>query len=209
MDVPAPGSRREQILLAAAALFAERGFHAVGVDDVGLAAGISGPGVYRHFAGKQALLEALCERAMTRMVDGARGIEARSGTADVQLERLLALHVRFVLQERPLIGVWVREARALSDEARRTVRAGVRAYERPWRTVLAELREDLRPSEVAFLTTSTLAMLNATALQTPDLRADELERLLEQLAVGALLSRHASVAAALRSSRGERLVARR
>src|SRR3712207_7203981 len=49
-------SRREQILQAAAQLFAERGSRAVGVDDVGAAVGVTGPAIYRHFAGKDAML---------------------------------------------------------------------------------------------------------------------------------------------------------
>ena len=60
--------RRELLLQSAADLFATKGYHAVGIDDIGAAAGISGPGVYRHFASKQALLEALCDRALSSML---------------------------------------------------------------------------------------------------------------------------------------------
>lgn len=56
--VAAP-TRREQILKEAARLFAERGFHGVGVDEIGAAVGISGPGLYRHFPGKDAMLAEL------------------------------------------------------------------------------------------------------------------------------------------------------
>ena len=66
MTTAAP--RRELLLQAAADLFAARGFHDVGIDDIGTAAGITGPGVYRHFASKQALLESLCDRTMDRML---------------------------------------------------------------------------------------------------------------------------------------------
>lgn len=52
-------TRREQILKEAARLFAERGFHGVGVDEIGAAVGISGPGLYRHFPGKDAMLAEL------------------------------------------------------------------------------------------------------------------------------------------------------
>ena len=48
--------RRTQILSEAAILFAERGFHGVSVHDIGAACGISGPAIYRHFAGKDDLL---------------------------------------------------------------------------------------------------------------------------------------------------------
>src|SRR5882757_5639613 len=49
-------SRREQILAAAAELFAHSGFHGVGIDDIGAAVGISGPALYRHFRSKDAML---------------------------------------------------------------------------------------------------------------------------------------------------------
>lgn len=41
--------RRRALLDAAARLFAERGFDRVSIEDLGSAAGVSGPAVYRHF----------------------------------------------------------------------------------------------------------------------------------------------------------------
>jgi AcrR family transcriptional regulator len=181
--------RREQLLEAAAHLFADRGFHAVGIDDIGSAAGISGPGVYRHFPSKAALLESLCDRAMTRMLDGARSIVASAGSPDEALEQLVELHAAFGVQERALIGVWVREARALSDDVRRSLRRRMRAYEQLWHGVLAPLRDDLDAVEVALVVGSTLAMLNGTAFTTPSVGADRLELLLRRMALAALLSR--------------------
>ena len=61
-------SRREMILDAAVALFRTEGFHGAGIDDIGAAAGISGPGVYRHFANKHALLVAMSERVVERLL---------------------------------------------------------------------------------------------------------------------------------------------
>lgn len=183
--------RREQLLEAAAHLFADRGFHAVGIDDIGAAAGISGPGVYRHFPSKGALLESLCDRAMTRMLDGARGIPAAHEDPHAALEALVDLHVVFAVQERALIGVWVREARALSGDVRRSLRSRMRAYEQPWHEVLTRLRDDLDADEVAVVTGSTLAMLNGTAFTSPTVGAERLEALLRRMALAALLSRRA------------------
>src|SRR5436305_2002697 len=56
-------SRREQILRAAAQRFAERGSRDVGVDDVGAAVGVTGPAIYRHCAGKDAMLAEALLRA--------------------------------------------------------------------------------------------------------------------------------------------------
>ncbi len=189
MTTAAALPRREQLLEAAATLFADRGFHAVGIDDIGAAAGISGPGVYRHFRSKGALLESLCDRAMTRMLEGARGIPAAHGDPHAALEALVELHVAFAMQERALIGVWVREMRALSDEVRRSLRRRMREYEQPWNEVLGSLRDDLEPGEVAVVTSSTLAMLNGTAFTAPTVEDDRLAQLLRRMALAALLSR--------------------
>ena len=191
-SAPAPVAglpRREQLLEAAARLFADRGFHAVGIDDIGAAAGISGPGVYRHFPSKAALLESLCDRAMTRMLEGARGIPGAHVDPHSALEALVDLHVRFAVEERALIGVWVREARALSDDVRRSLRRRMKAYEQPWHAVLGRLRDDLEPAEVAVVTGATLAMLNGTAFTSPSVDDGRLEVLLRRMALSALLSR--------------------
>ena len=59
---------------ATASLVAERGYHQVGVDEIGAAAGVSGAAIYRHFAGKQELLVAVIERAVDALMGKARRI---------------------------------------------------------------------------------------------------------------------------------------
>jgi AcrR family transcriptional regulator len=145
--------------------------------------------VYRHFRSKAALLEALCDRAMTRMLEGARGIPAAHEDPHAALEALVDLHVAFAVEQRALIGVWVREARALSDDVRRSLRKRMRAYEQPWHLVLGRLREDLDADEVAVVTGATLNMLNGTAFTAVTVDALRLEVLLRRMALSALLSR--------------------
>jgi AcrR family transcriptional regulator len=184
--VSAPEPRREQLLGAAAALFAERGYHDVGIDDIGAAAGISGPGVYRHFASKSSLLEALCDRALTRMLDGARRLRAEHDDPEEALEALVALHADFAVGHRALLGVWVREQRALSPEVRRSLRRRQREYERVWRAAAAALRDDLEDAEVGVLVSGALALLNVTALAEPPVPPDRLRLLLERAALSTL-----------------------
>ena len=59
--------RKEQILAAAARLFWDRGYHEVTLDEIGAAAGIAGPSVYSHFAGKTELLRTITERIGERL----------------------------------------------------------------------------------------------------------------------------------------------
>src|SRR5882672_5262308 len=58
--------RRSQLLSAAERLFAERGFLAVRLEDIGAAADVSGPAIYRHFPNKEALLVELLVGISTR-----------------------------------------------------------------------------------------------------------------------------------------------
>src|SRR5689334_23742856 len=60
--------RKERILVAAAALGARRGFDAISMADIGAEAGIVGSGVYRHFDSKTAILVAMADRVMDRLM---------------------------------------------------------------------------------------------------------------------------------------------
>jgi len=66
-------ARREHLLDAAKALVAGHGFHALSIESVARAAGITRPIVYRHFADLAELLEALVDRETTRALAQLRG----------------------------------------------------------------------------------------------------------------------------------------
>jgi AcrR family transcriptional regulator len=149
-------TRREQLLESAADLFAANGFHGVGIDDIGEAAGITGPGVYRHFPSKRALLETLVDRTMDRMLDLAEHAE--------DLDTLVDLHVTLVTEQKPLVSVWVREQAALADDVRRSLRTRMRRYEQVWHDALTPRRPDLGTDELSLVVGATLAMLNASSL---------------------------------------------
>ena len=69
--------RRSQLLDLAAPLMATRGFHGMSVGDLGAAAGITAPALYRHFPSKQALLGALLTDISERLLAGRRGLRRR------------------------------------------------------------------------------------------------------------------------------------
>ena len=66
----AKAHRRQQLLDAAAHLFAERGFNGVSIEELGAAAGVSGPALYRHFPSKEAMLGELLIGASQRLRRG-------------------------------------------------------------------------------------------------------------------------------------------
>ena len=73
------GSRRGQILAVAAQLFAKHGFHGVSIADLGAAVGVSGPALYRHFPGKEALLAEMLVGISEHLLAGG---QARAAASD-------------------------------------------------------------------------------------------------------------------------------
>lgn len=144
----AKAERRAALLTAAAQLFAERGFPRVSLDDLGAAAGVSGPAVYKHFASKQAVLAAILVGASEGLLAGGRAVVADAGAdAGLALRRLVAFHVDFALADADVIRVQDHDLDSLADDDRHAVRALQREYVELWVDVLARLRPtDARPA---------------------------------------------------------------
>src|SRR3954465_2967792 len=111
-------SRREQILRAAAQLFAARGSRNVGVDDIGAAVGVTGPAIYRHFAGKDAMLAEMLVRISERLLaGGSEQVAAAGADAATQLRALIDFQVDFALDNPALITVQDRDLGSLPAAA--------------------------------------------------------------------------------------------
>ena len=133
-------SRREEILRAAAQLFAERGSRAVGVDDVGAAVGVTGPAIYRHFASKDAMLAEMLLRISETLLAGGTDRVADAGEDPAaQLRALIAFHVDFALDNPALITVQDRDLGSLPDADAAQVRRLQRRYVEVWVDVLSRL----------------------------------------------------------------------
>ncbi|MFD5638305.1 TetR/AcrR family transcriptional regulator [Streptomyces sp. NPDC127077] len=164
-------TRREQILREAARLFAERGFHGVGVDEIGAAVGISGPGLYRHFAGKDAMLAELLVGISGQLLTGGRRrvAEARAGSGggvergpEGLLDSLIEGHIDFALDDRPLITLHDRELDRLRDSDRKLVRQLQRQYVELWVEVVREVYPDLVEPAARSAVHSVFGLLNST-----------------------------------------------
>ncbi|MFJ5552684.1 TetR/AcrR family transcriptional regulator [Streptomyces sp. NPDC093225] len=183
--VTAAPSRREQILKEAARLFAERGFHGVGVDEIGAAVGISGPGLYRHFAGKDAMLAELLVGISERLLTGGRHrVAEAAGDPAAVLASLINGHIDFALDDRPLITLHDRELDRLREEDRKLVRQLQRQYVELWVETVRALHPGVPEAEVRVAVHAVFGLLNST----PHLGAvgrGATESLLRRLAYGA------------------------
>src|SRR5690625_1723583 len=131
--------RRTQLLSAAERLFAERGFLAVRLEDIGAAAGVSGPAIYRHFPNKESLLVELLVGISTRLFAGARDLRSRGFEPAAVLAGLIDFHLDFVFDEPDLIRIQDRDLAHLPRTADRQVRRAQRQYVEIWVGVLSEV----------------------------------------------------------------------
>ena len=77
---PAGEAKREEIISAALGLFRERGIKATTIREIAVEAGVSSGALYRHFAGKVSLAQALFEDCADRLTAYLRA--AAEGTDD-------------------------------------------------------------------------------------------------------------------------------
>jgi AcrR family transcriptional regulator len=185
---PQRGSRRVEILDAAATLFAARGFHGVSIEDIGGAVGVSGPALYRHFSGKEALLAEMLLDISSRLRTSGAACVTESPDAESALDALLNVQITFALEHPALITVHDRELGNVPEQARRQIRRLQRLYVEEWVTVLSELRPTCPPARLRAATHAVFGLLNSTPHSAGELPPEAMRTLLHAMARSALVN---------------------
>lgn len=178
--------RRQQLLDAGAQLIADRGYPGVRLDDLGAAAGISGPAVYRHFPNKEAVLVELLVGISTRLFDGGKAVTERAGSPGEALAGLIDFHLDFALGEPELIRIQDRDLESLPETARRQVRRLQRQYVEIWVAVLRELHPDLPEPAARVRAHATFGLINSTPHSASPTLAGRARPILREMAWSAL-----------------------
>ena len=189
---PAPRrrSRRDEILEIAVGLFAARGYHGVSMDDIGSAAGVTGPALYHHFAGKEAMLVAALIPVSEGLLHGGKArVAEHPDDAGAALADLIDFHVEFALANPAVIALHLHELDRLPDEPRRQIRRLQRLYVEEWVVVLGNLREDLEPAEARVLAHSAFGLMNSTPFLGGEVDRRRRAALLREATVHALLGK--------------------
>lgn len=154
--------RREAVLDAAAALFLEHGFHGTSIDDIGEQAGISGPGVYRHFPSKDAVLSAVTDRLWERLRPALAAVED-AADAGQALDGLLDAHVDMAIEEAGALVLLVREMRHLPGAGRATALRRHRRYVDAWAGLLCALGPELTTDQARSAALAIHGLLDSAA----------------------------------------------
>lgn len=172
----AKARRRVDLLAAAARLFAARGFDAVRLEDIGAAVGISGPAIYRHFAGKAAVLVAILDTASQDLLDGALATERDHAPGEDALRALIAFQTDFALAHRDVIRVQDRDMSALPDAERTAVTGTQRAYIDVWARHLRVVHPGEDQATAVFRAQAVLGLINSTPRSVRRAAADRAAR---------------------------------
>ncbi|MEU4425850.1 TetR family transcriptional regulator [Actinoplanes sp. NPDC024001] len=150
------GARREILLAEAVKLFHRYGYHAVGVEEIGRAAGINASSVYRYFPGKADILAAAFYRASERVAETTA--VALSGAADDEdaLRRMTESYVELTFERSALVSVYLAENNNLPDADRHELRKLQRLHVEEWVGLLGRLRPEVPAAEARVLVHAAL-----------------------------------------------------
>jgi AcrR family transcriptional regulator len=129
--------RMQRVLDEAAALFAQRDFHDVSMDEVASRAGVSKPVVYTHFESKDGLYEAVVMRAAAELSERIRIATESAGGAEERVWAGILALIEAVEEHRDW---WLVARRAsLADEP---LRSSVRRANAQIAVLIEDLFED-------------------------------------------------------------------
>lgn len=155
----------DRVQQAAVRLFAERGYHGVGIRDLAQEAGLSSASLYHYMGTKQDLLAAVMRASLERLlVEGVAAV-ASAGEPVGQLRALVRMHVREHADRRLQTLVVDGELRALEQPQRAEVVALRDRYESLWADVIdrGAAAGDFRAPDPALARLALLEMCTGVA----------------------------------------------
>ncbi|GAA1460908.1 TetR/AcrR family transcriptional regulator [Williamsia maris] len=174
-----PRDRRAQIERVAALEFADRGFLAASVDEIGAAVDVSGAALYRHFPSKYALFRHVID-TYTDVFCAA--LESAVSDADApprdRVDAILRSALRVSVDRRDSGSMFRWEQRFLEPADRRRVRDRLNHALLPMRTAAAEFLAGLDADEIELRCIGAIAVMGSVTAHRTRLAVGEIEGVL-------------------------------
>lgn len=151
--------RRAEILEQSAILFRRKGYAEVGIDDIGRASGVSGPAIYRHFDGKQDLLDQVIENYLGALMQRWEEADAEGAEAPI-----LQGVVRSALDRPNDYYAYSNQRHMLKGEYAERLRQARKPIQAGWKALLAEHGLELGSDEARFRLVAMEGVLIHTSL---------------------------------------------
>ncbi|TRW45889.1 TetR/AcrR family transcriptional regulator [Georgenia yuyongxinii] len=153
--------RREEIVNAAAAMFAEKGFRDATIQDIAKELDMTGAAIYYYFDSKDQLLFEIWKRAGRQLQDGVDAVRSGPGTAVEKLRLAFRRHLEVIITDRSIFEVLIHQRSRLPVFGRDDLVEDERKYTESVIELLSEIPADeLRINEPRILAMGLIAMLN-------------------------------------------------
>lgn len=129
---------RDEILVAAAQIFSQKGFHATSMQDIAQAVRLQKASLYHHVSSKQEILVDVLNQALDLLIERMQAVMAQPLAPDDKLRQAMRVYLTTLLEHRDLAAVLLLEHRNLSPElhARHIPRRD--RFEQLWRDLIQQ-----------------------------------------------------------------------
>jgi AcrR family transcriptional regulator len=129
---------RDEILVAAAQIFSQKGFHATSMQDIASAVNLQKASLYHHISSKQEILVEVLDRALDLLIERMQAVLERPLPPDERLRQAMASYLITLLHHRDLAAVLLLEHRSLEPHLHSRHIPRRDRYERLWRDLIQE-----------------------------------------------------------------------
>ncbi|MEO9327493.1 TetR/AcrR family transcriptional regulator [Gordonia aurantiaca] len=178
-----PADRRRLVVDAAAKAFSDAGYHAVRLEDIADAVGISAPALYRHFPNKYALF---AETTAVLAASLRAALDAVPEGGDGELRALLEAITVASFENRRKGGLYRWEARYLEPADRAIVRDVVVHQHRRVRAAARRLRPGLGEMDANLIVAAMTSVAASPTTHRASLPAREVTTIIPDAAMGLL-----------------------
>jgi AcrR family transcriptional regulator len=151
-----PVSKRESLLTHAITLFERNGFEATSLNEIGTAAGVTGPNLYSYFASKADILETATSRGVSALWLLLNRVLRDNGEPAEALCALVTGYIRLALERTVLASLLLSEQRNVDDVTRNRQRE----YVAEWVALLRSSRPGIDEPSARVLVHTALAVIH-------------------------------------------------
>lgn len=179
-------ARKDLIITVATDLFMRKGYQETGIDEIGAAAKISGPAIYRHFANKQEILVGCFDGLLAASRHDMDRINAVEGSAADKIEFFLRQLISGTIGARSTLAFLSRESRQLTRSQRQRVLDEYQRIVDEMASILSETSPRTTHAQAVTIIVTLTGMVQRAVFSPAWINSPDSDRLLLEMARGAL-----------------------
>lgn len=154
--------QRDEIILSAAQIFREKGYHATSMQDIANAVQLQKASLYHHIDSKQEILLAVLDQALDILIDDIEPIVASEARSDDKLRLAMSRYIERMTGNADLAAVLLLEHRSLEPQLRARHIERRDRFEDLWRAIVSEgvERGEFRSMDPSVATFALLGVQN-------------------------------------------------